>query len=127
MFELFRKRLRNRKGFTLVELLVVIAIIGILIAIAVPSYSKIRANAEKKACEANMRTIYGAVQVYSIEVSGPLPNNIDLQTIQDYFDNKQPPKCPTIGKSSDYTVQVDPNSGTITVTCTKHGTYPSSN
>ena len=34
---------KNREGFTLIELICVIAILGILIAVAVPSYRSIQA------------------------------------------------------------------------------------
>ena len=64
MLQLFRKRLSNRKGFTLVELLVVIAIIGILAAIAIPKFSEATETANGAKIQADLRTIDSVIQIY---------------------------------------------------------------
>jgi prepilin-type N-terminal cleavage/methylation domain-containing protein len=50
-------------GFTLVELMVVVLIIGILVTIAFPVFNKASANAEATSCQANQRTITGAIDL----------------------------------------------------------------
>ena len=53
----------ERQGFTLIELLVVIVILGILIAIAVPSYLGFRGNAHERR-KANVRSAIPAAESY---------------------------------------------------------------
>lgn len=53
-----QKKLKNKKGFTLAELLIVIAIIGILVAIAIPTFSAALKRAEEAVEVANARSTY---------------------------------------------------------------------
>ncbi|SNR86428.1 prepilin-type N-terminal cleavage/methylation domain-containing protein [Anaerovirgula multivorans] len=78
MIQFLCKKVRNKKGFTLIELIVVIAILGILAGIAVPRFQNVTANANSKANLAEHKIAVSAVQLFRAEsTTNALPTKSD--------------------------------------------------
>jgi len=74
----------NRKGFTLVEIMIVVVIIGLLAAMAIPAFNKIRESATEKTLINDARQISSAAQQYFMDEGVASVTYGDLES--EYFD-----------------------------------------
>ena len=110
--------LRNTYGFTLMEILVVITIIGILAAIAVPSYINSVDKGRQDACDANVQILITQVERYKLEKGKDI--NLGGQSLVDFLKREgyltgQEIKCPFSNDEIQYKYTLNPDGDPIVI------------
>ncbi|MFT3830070.1 MAG: prepilin-type N-terminal cleavage/methylation domain-containing protein [Opitutaceae bacterium] len=59
--------IRSKKGFTLVEIMIVVVIIGLLAAMAIPAFMKVRRSSTKSTMANDIKQIAGGCNSYFLE------------------------------------------------------------
>jgi len=114
-----KKRKSGKKGFTLMEMLIVVAIIGILIAIAIPTFNNALTKARISADEANLRSYYAEVMTnYMLKDSADKDNKLS-----DYVTGTAPTSVSVGGatytlQAGSYAITVDDDKETISIVYT---------
>ena len=99
---------KNNKGFTLVEIMIVVAIIGLLAAIAVPSFVQARTTARTNTCINNLRLVDAAKEQWALETNAAdnaLPVAGDVTP---YLKGGAMPTCPANGNYTIAAVGTNP-------------------
>lgn len=100
----------KKAGFTLVEIMIVVAIIGLLAAIAIPSFVRARTTSQMNACVNNLRQIDGAKDQWAIENNKVDTDAVATTDLDPYVKGviNTTIKCPAAGTYAVTVVSADP-------------------
>jgi len=107
------KTSKAKQGFTLVEIMIVVAIIGLLAAIAIPSFVKSRNQTRMNSCINNLRQIDSAKEQWGLNTGAADGAAVVVDEVNTYI--KKIPECPASGTYTYGVLGVDPTCSATTV------------
>jgi type IV pilus assembly protein PilA len=125
MLHAIRRRINDERGFTLIELLVVILIIGILAAIAIPSFLSQKDKAGDASAKSFARNMQTAQETYFTDNNAYADSLARLQTIEPALNETPGTTAPTAddAPAGGFTVTATSDKGvTYTITRNADGT-----
>jgi competence protein ComGC len=92
----------EKKGFPVWGIILIVAAVLVVIAgvLIIPVFMSFNANGQRRTCQANLRTIDGAINTYNA-MNDTYPTSMD-QLVPEFI--KRNPTCPTSGES--YTLEL---------------------
>jgi len=114
----YRNSTAVRSAFTLVEIMIVVSLIGLLLAIAIPSFIKSRETAQLNCIIGNLRLVESAKDQWALQNQKGTSDIPDWTVLSDYI------KGGTVKPATSESYTINPVGSPAYATCTvRLGTY----